>query len=252
LQARAELDFPHAFVLTATQTKKVWQMLEDAVGAVRATASCADHLERTFTSAENLVDYENPRARQILRLEFSARSSDYQREAYLGFGGSFRPITVRVTGCEPLVSRVKDTLADIVAGMRPWYSAIARLDIYRTMALLSLIWTVIYSPIGWISLINDVREGRRPGLTEIARWRVIIISVLIVLAMVGLLMLLWGLCWLQQRFFPVVMFALGQGQARYDVDDKWRWGVLFAFAVSTLGSIVAGLMFLLAGIGGSP
>jgi hypothetical protein len=60
LQARAELDLPHAFVLTPSQARRVWLALEDAVGEVRTTASCADHMERTFTSAEALMDYEPP------------------------------------------------------------------------------------------------------------------------------------------------------------------------------------------------
>jgi hypothetical protein len=251
LQARAELDLQHAFVLTATQVKKVWQTLKDATGEVHATASCADHLERTSTSAEDVMDYENPRARQILRLEFSARSPDFHREVYLQFGRSLHPITLRVTGCEPFVSRVKETLADILDGMRPWYSRLALLDITRALAILMLVLALGYSPVTCSKLISDISEGGPSMFARIPWWGGVLMGIVLVIGVAGYLMLDWGLNWLQTRFFPVATFAIGQGEERYRVAEWVRGGVLVSgvlftiaigLGISTLGSLIANKM----------
>jgi hypothetical protein len=82
---------------------------------------------------------------------------------------------------------------------------------------------------------------------------IVILAIMTILATLAVIyVILWGGSKFQKRFFPVGTFAIGQGQERYRVDELWRWGALIGLGISTVGSIIAGVLLLLAGLGGSP
>jgi hypothetical protein len=240
LQARVERELRHAFVLTADQVRKIWKILQEAMGNVRATASCADDVERPFSSVEKLVAYENPRIRQIVRLEFVAWSQDDHQMVYLLFRTSFVSITLRVHGREADAICLRDNIADILDGTRPWYSNIAGVDSHAIVAALGL----------FVGLVSFLRPAGRTivltGLYEITLLVAILITAVVILSLI----LNWGISRLCRWLTPMATFALGQGEERYHIDEQWRWVVLIGLVISTLGSVIATVLHT--GRGGSP
>ncbi len=63
MTAAGRFEEKHAFVLSARAAARIWRVLEENVGPVKAEAWCADGIQRSFAALEELTDYENPRAR---------------------------------------------------------------------------------------------------------------------------------------------------------------------------------------------
>ena len=229
MQARADLELRHAVVLKADDVKKIWKILDEAVGQVSATAACTDHITRPFANINDLAEYENPRARQIASLEFSARSSDWQQEVYLRLRELPNTITLRVYGPEPFVSHLKDALADVLDGLRPWYSPIARIiPTYLVSYVLLSVGVISYSmPMpSW-----KIHFERPADFIYLAIILLFIAGVFLAVFVKGLDKLdkLW------KRLFPLATFAIGQGQERHRVDEWIRTGVL-------IGPVLIGLV----------
>jgi hypothetical protein len=238
----------HAFVLKAEQVNNIWKALADAVGQVEATASCVDHMNRPFTSAEALIAYPNARARQITRLEFWAQSEDRRQHAYLSLTGTYGMMTFRAQGCEPTVSRLKDQLADILDGMRPWYSSIARLDIATIMSGI-----VLFALLMW-NLTSIGRLRAWATIEDVPFWLVLLSVMLSIGAMALVAVGIWGLYKLHRRFFPMGTFAIGQGEERYRVAEWIRAGILMGPLLVGIGlrSLLSMLWSLAFKIGASP
>jgi len=233
LEARANIELKHAFVLRASEVRKVWSFLSDSIGTVKATVSCVDHLERVFSSVEELANYENSRPRAIRSVSFTARSQNSNASAHLRLrGDSYSSISLDVEGPEPAVSQVRDRLSEVFDGMRPWYSAISRIDFF--FVILGIIFFAFLVLRGM-----HVSDTPEKSLTLLQALWLALIFIGIFLAIGALI---FFLNWLRRRFFPVACFTIGQGEDRYNFDEKVRWAVLVGFVVSLFASLVAAFL----------
>ncbi len=234
MQAKVDLDIKHAFVMRADQINRIWAFLQGAIGPVRATASCADHIERAFTSPNELNAYENARARAIRGLLFTAWIADHDRSAYLNLrGDSFRSVSLKIEGPEIIVSRLRDDLLELFDGMKPWYSRITRLDFfYVVMGVLAFMMIVV------AGMAGGTKSERSLSFVQAVRVAAELVGVL-----AGLAGLVWLLNRLRERFFPVAAFAIGQGLDRFQFDEKIRWVVIVGFVVSVFASLVAAFLY---------
>jgi len=233
MNASASVERRHAFVLSATDTQTLWRLLEEFAGKTEATALCSDDLERTFDTPDELLAYDNPVSREIVKLSLASRSSDYNTRAEVSFFSNDQPsIRLRATGAEDSVTRFKAALIDTLGGMRPWYSPVARLDFIYVVGGIFLVLIMLVQ-----AMTGDGKPT--PGLSAGKAGLVIIIT-LAMLAILGLM--IWVLNLLRRRFFPVATFSLGQGQRRHDFDERIRWVVFVGLLVSIVGSLFAALM----------
>ena len=215
-----------AFVVGPSELKKLTNLLQDSVGEVKITAGCADGISREFETVDRLIEYENPKRKEILnvRLLALAQRSGVDSLAMVDLGRSFKGIDINFTGCEDTVSRLKEKTLDILTGTRPWYNRLSYISFGGVFV--ALLWWF-----GW-----DI-VWRYPS--------VIIETVPSILA--GLIAVVLGIIlWfsgnkLGNYFFPYAVFTIGQGKSRFENKERFQWSV----GIPLLISLAAGLIIWL-------
>ena len=230
-----DFEIKSAFVLRRDAVSRVWRILE-SIGAVSATAHCADNARRKFESLSQLLAFDNARAKEIRSLQFSATSEDLNRRADVAFGGRFTstPISVTLSASEDgEILQTYEELKDTIDGTRSWYSLISRVDIGTGLLVsLGVLWFVVRIAVG---------EPPGPrigvGLGQAVLLTALLLGILGVVGFFG-----WVLLRLHAKYFPRAFFALGQGAERYQVDDKMRWVVIIGSAITVFGSFVVAFL----------
>ena len=230
MNSSAEFSIGHAFVLDPTVSGKIWGLLDARVGNVYAAAACNDDLVRRFESKQQLDEYENPVNRGIYALSYYARSRGSDTSAEVRFNLARNQIKVEISGAESTVLEVRDRLHEIIAGAKPWYWRIAKFDAY--------FWFFLFAFFGGF-VIGVMGSGTK---NEPLSFKFALLGAVVLLLFIGAISLVpWSLNRLRERFFPFAVYAIGQGKIRYDNDEKLRWGVIVAFIISLLSSIVAAI-----------
>lgn len=231
MNVTARHDQNHAFVLRPDDARRLWETLEKRVGAVQAKARCADSIQRTFSSIDELLKYDNSRARSIRRLSFTARSKNMDASAEVELGGYLDSLEASAQGDEEKVIALRNAFGDFFDGIRPWFSPIAKVDFFY----------ILFGVFMLLMLVAQLMAGDAKRPMDFAT---AVKSTVFVVAFLGsLVLLIWGLNRLRSRFFPMGTFALGQGESRFSVDENVRWVVLVGFLVSTVSSLVVAFLW---------
>lgn len=236
MKVTAKVELKHAFVLRSSDAAKIWSVLAEALGPVKASARCADDIEREFDSTDALSSYENPRSRCIRSLSFRARSNGFDASASVHLGGRFSStptIDLDIEGPEPTVLRVRDRLGELFDGMRPWYSVISRIDFFLVVAGMSIFLMTVLS-----GMSGKATDRRALGISEAVSGAAFLSALFGAVAF-----LIWVLNRIRNRVFPAATFAIGQGEGRHQFDEKIRWVVIIGFLVSTFASLVVAFLF---------
>jgi hypothetical protein len=200
-------DFKHAFVVQKSDIERLWKVLQDKRLTVTASIICADNTERDFDNCEELVGYENAKRAAITSLKISGKSSPSgETQAGISFNKEWPsvPISIQLSGEEGVVLPMEKKITDIVDGMRPWYSPVTEVGLFRAtwvscrLFLLMMVATALIMSIKKAAGIPDL------GLENILK----VILVMWFIGLVGLICL--------SRIFPVETFAIGQGLRRHE------------------------------------
>lgn len=236
MNVTARIDLSHAFVLRPADVAKIWSAFSESIGPVKATARCTDNIEREFNSADELTSYENARPRAIRSLTIRARSKDWDTSALLHVGSRLSTtIELNLEGPESRVLLVRDRLGELFAEIRPWYSMVTRIDFFVVVWAVMAFFVLVLTAMG-----SGAKSERTLTFPEAVKAAAILV---VFLGAIGALIA--GINRLRDRFFPVVTFALGRGQDRYEFDEKIRWVVIIGFLVSAFASLV--VAFLITG-----
>ena len=125
MKGRYSKELSHAFVVSPDELKKLVELLQKRIGEVDISVKCADDFSREFNTVKELIAYENPKPKRIRSIRLGARSDDYSKSATIVFRDHFffrSGISIDATGREDVVSRLKEEILDVVAGMCPWYN----------------------------------------------------------------------------------------------------------------------------------
>lgn len=231
MNSKFELQLRDAFVVSEEPLKKIHGLLAERIGTTSITAECADSVAREFEGLGALLKYENPKQKRIVTLRLYARSSDFGKSANIEFTDKwyFGGIRIAIEARDDVVTRLRSDLLDIVAGMRPWYFPLNKVDVFLAAVICYLVT--------WISLLvfAAMRSSDPPPPTSSY------LSAKEQLALLGFLGFFFGTVYLVHRFrsilFPHGSFILGQGKTRFDTLEKWRWGFVIAFVASLVAGI---------------
>ena len=232
-------ELKQAFVVSPADLKKLVELLEKCIGKVNISTDCIDNIQRKFTTIKDLIGYENPKSKRICRIYLSAREG-FEKSATIAFRdpSSFSGgVSLSITAPEDVVLRLKDKILDIVAGTRPWYNPLARLDLATPTGLvfyllLCVVVIILCTFIAFkFGFISDSKEGMELG----DQLRSFIWFTSIIFCIVYLIFFSKLLKWL----FPSTVFTIGQGESRFETLKWIQWSVAIAFAVSlTAGFVV--------------
>ena len=220
MEAHVRTTRKHAFVLRQDDLQKIWKLLENRIGTVDASAECSDDMERVFDTWEELASYDNPPRKKITKLSVESHSDDREKYADVSFSAQeSEGIRIWIRASEQLGSEIKDKISDILDGTKPWYSFLAREN-----SLLFLILTVV---VVFLSRLLETLET-------------LAVKILVTIPL-GIIMGLIARRLVEPWFwlFPVGYFALGQGEHRYEIGEKVRWGIVIAFVVSFAASMAS-------------
>lgn len=240
MKGRYSEELSHAFVVRPDELKKLVELLQKRIGKVDISADCVDKIEREFDTLKELITYENSKSKRIRRIHLSARSDNYSKSATIVFRDSFlMGVSINVNGREDVVSRLKEDILDIVAGMRSWYGVIHRVNFFYVF-LISWLILLIIRILSYISALAlkfkwvPVDEI----LTSLAAlpqgWLAILAILLIVLGIFSNN--------LRDFFFPPIIFAIGQGEARFKRKEQLQWGIVITFFVSLAATLVGSII----------
>jgi hypothetical protein len=237
VDANYSFELPQAFVVGEDELKKLIRLLIDRIGDPEIRADCADDIARTFKTLSELVAFENSPGKEIRRLHIAARSADFAKRATIDLSGwRWRGISLDFHARDDVVSRLRTEVLDIVAGMRPWYSGLHRVNF-----ILLLFCAFLLVDLGMLAAIN-LRWILVGDSTEMNSTRLVHAFGLGELIAFGGSAVLLALGLLLNRFrvtvFPSGVFLIGQGKARFQHLEPCHWGVVIAFVVSFAAGLV--------------
>lgn len=233
LDSHLRFEKDHAFILPETEVKKIWASLEEAFGEVSADVEFTDNIERKANTLEQLLSFENSKNRSVKRIEFNSKDESHDNRITISFEDyTQKPIRVRASGDDDLITRFGDSLQETIDGLKPWYYLICKINFFF------IIGVVIF--IGMMLLNIMVPDKPRDNPVELSK-AIEILS--IIFGSIGVLWLsVWGLNKIKSYCFPIATFSIGQGKERHRIRENIRWGVVVAFIVSFSASAVFGLL----------
>ena len=228
-------ELKQAFIVSPDHLKKLVELLQKRIGKVNIRVGCVDNIEREFNTVKDLIAYENSKSKRICRIHLRARSDDYSKSATIVFRDHLfvrSGISIEATGREDVVSRLKEEILDVVAGMRPWYNFTFHPKVPLIIGLISGMIIGVFSGLGSdgkdISVITNLRDA------------------VPIYLMVGIIYLL--LIFLFHKpygyLFPKVFFTIGQGEAQFKLLEKIRWVVIIGFGVSLTAGLVVSIIMI--------
>ena len=237
--------FQHAFVAGGRELKKLTRLLQDRVGKVNISAECADGFTREFETIEDLIAYENPKQKEICCIRLKTFSEDHSKSAEICMNDTaWNNILVDVTSCndEEVVYRLKEEIHDVIAGMRPWYDLLHRVNLANgTFNVPWLLSTILFAFLFFRARIltwhpeTESNEQTAQSLPWITSVYIVIINLVIIILYVGIVI---GLNRLWNSLFPRAVFAVGQGESRFKHKERIQWVVIISFVVSLAAGLV--------------
>ena len=218
------------FVVDGPELKKLARLLQDRIGKVHISVECVDGISREFNTVRDLIAYENSKSKRIHRIHIRSRSNDYSKSATIVFRDSFRfgaGVSIDVIGREDVVSRLKEEILDVMAGMRPWYNVIARADLFIVLVIgYGILYFIAKIVVGfkWAPLSDS-------SVSQSSRRKA---EAIVLLFFLGV----YGLDQLRGFLFPKLVFTIGQGESRFRLLEKVRWCVIIALLVSIIAGII--------------
>lgn len=226
-------DLQQPFIADEDDLKAIADLLSGRIGNLNVRAECADDVTRTFKNAKELLAYENVKASEIRRIQFAARSDDFEKRAEIDlYGQRWRGIALEIDARDDVQLRLRNDIIKIVGEMRPWYSVLHRIDfamlVFPTFMALVLL-PLIAIAIGWIQVDPDKKAP--PG--SISRSALLFFGSFGAALVIGVL-----LNRLRDRIFPRTAFLIGKGKKRYRHLEQVQWGIVIAFVVSLASGLI--------------
>jgi len=222
-----ETSLYQCFVLTEQVLRKLNRALTEFNENIKFEIKCSDGLSRNLSNLDELLEFENPPNKNIQELVLSSKGHNYDRSVRLRLMNSGYPnIRLTMEGSEEAMTKLNSLVEEQLTGMKPWYFRFAKLD-FRIIGLILLsIATIVLN-------ILAATGSLRGQLTSATDHRSTAISNLIFITIISSPFIVgFALNLLRKRFFPIGVFALGQGLKRHADNEFLRWTIFVGFFVS--------------------
>ena len=181
----------------------------------------------------------NPRSKEIVELRLSARSKDGSKDASIDFSSvKWRPISLEFRADEDSVSKLKTGTLDVIDGARPWYGPIQSVDfVFAGIVAVMFLWLTTF-PITAFSKTQRTKAKASTKVTDKqhAIYQLVVFGVFASVFAIGAI-----LNWARNSWFPLAVFAIGQGSDRFQSLERWHWG----FLIAIVASVIAGVAILI-------
>lgn len=236
MNAQYSIELPHPFVIGDDELKKIARLLADRIGNLEIRIDCTDDVSRTFNSVNELVTYDNPKTREIVRIYLNSRSDDFAKNATIIFSGSrWGGISLDFRARDDVVTRLRTEILDVIAGVRPWYNVVHRID-FLPIALVACLLLYFGLIVGVAFKLVRVEDSQEDDPSQSAVAQLVVFGGIALLIGVGILLNRF-----RDRVFPRAVFLIGQGRARFKHLERFQWGFIIAFVASFAAGLVIAL-----------
>ena len=219
-------------VVSLSDLKKLFKLLEDRIGTVTVSARCSDDMVREFDTWEEIASYDNPPSKKIIGLSIEAHNYNIEESVSIKYHDKSHSdiyssnISIDIRGKEDFCLDMKNRISGIVEQIKPWYSFLSHNN-YKMFI------------VSYIFLYLIIRFLIYDNMVEYINIDNIFIDALIIVSMIFFILIL--LARLRSSFFPSSYFALGHGKERYKIADRVRWGIIISIAASFVAPLLIGL-----------
>ena len=227
MNARYSNTLQYAFVVGDVEFQKLVGLLHDRIGKVEIRANCVDDINREFGTVNDLIAYENPKSKAIRCVYLTTTSDDYSKSAVIALSDSLGyGVLIEISGNEEFVIILRERILDIIAGMRPSYDGMCRVNFsYLFIPILVMMFFQLFVAIELKPELDSTKEkifiGMAPTLVNI---------VLLPLFIFGNK--------LRGSIFPQAVFMIGQGKRQFKIRKRIRGGVIAFFVSLATGLII--------------
>jgi len=215
-----------AFVLTPELLKRLAVILKEASEQLEFTVKFADGTSVAYTHIDEIIEQPNSDRRSIVGvIAGTAENGTPSANVVLKskFASLEEPsIEYTLSGPQRSVVYLSDQLDDWVAATSQWYSRM-----FSPVFMIPVVFGAFLLPF----YIWDHVKSRFTVMKGLPSW----VGLLAIIAM-------WTAEYYIFKVFPRGTFAIGKGAAHHQFLGSLRWGVIVAFVVSVVGSIVANLL----------
>ncbi|MDB5856091.1 MAG: hypothetical protein JWR22_4132 [Herminiimonas sp.] len=221
-----------AFIVNWSDIDGLISSIATTLPIITIAASCSDKLSRTFADIAELRAFRNSERTAITELAVTARTVDHSQRLQFTLS-SDHPNNVRHTfdGEEADALRLDKLCEDFLDSVRPWYAIVAKAN--WTFILMGLLIAFYVGSLIVILLrAKAIRiDWQKDGLSA-EGWVKSFVFGFAPLLLGGLLNAL------RNRYFPLAVFAFGDGEKRNARTEVVRTVIIGGFAVSVVASLL--------------
>lgn len=221
------------FLLASEDIKKLNELLSSHGASCSFEISCKDGLSRTYPTVNELLEFENPPKKQVESLAITARSKDRETGHYASLkftNGSYDTIIIHLDGPEDIISKINNGIEDFFPRLKPWYGRLAVINyIVVAFGLLVIPIVVVYVALA-LGLVQTPEADPTQKSTKEFTQGTLKGSI----AGMTILGIGYSLNRIRDRFFPMGVFAFGQGVARDKLNETIRRSILGSIGTSLL------------------
>lgn len=216
-----------AFVVDECKLKNLTKLLQKQIGVVNFSVDFVHGVSYRFETLGELIDYENPKSKEIRRISVHATSDDYSKSASVFFhnGIGLPAVAISLKVSQDTLLTLLDEIQDVIRGMRPWYNVLSYLPgVYSCGLALLFAFMGLFRSREYISRIIGTFEFEN----ETGEYLILRLIVMLSAA------LLWFPFYKMLVFaFPSKFFVIGQGKERFN-RLKWFHGFIMTFIISSI------------------
>jgi hypothetical protein len=209
-----------AFVVDADSLRQLARILSEVGDSLEYSLKFCDGRTVQFHDVEDIISQPNPKGRSIVSLTAGA-SGHGKQSAFVVLRDNPSPsVEYTINGSQKNVIYFGEKLDEWTAGIREWHSFFQ-----SGGAGIVLFFVLMFAP---VFLWNAASPYLFSESVRAGKW-----------AKPVSLVALWVSEYLILRLFPRATFAIGQGMKRHQFFTYLRNGVLGAFVLSVLSSVLA-------------
>ncbi|RYZ89565.1 MAG: hypothetical protein EOP06_09165 [Proteobacteria bacterium] len=222
-----------ALIIDAETLKRLAAEMSTLERPLEIEAKCRDDTTRKFDSLEELLGYRNPVKRGISELSLTRRSTDFESSIHLILrGDGYTTSQVIITGEEDFVIKKSDAIELDIRGAKAWYSCLHRIDPILVICLLPIILLTVVGFMQWFGLFPETKGSTSTNGSDLQPkgW-----ALMAVMALSGFVA-----AKLRSKVFPLMIFRIGQEEARYAFWDRIRFMLVGSFIIGPAAAIFWG------------
>lgn len=219
------------FLLKWDDVERFLELISAQLPVIGISASCADRLDRAFSSVAELKSFNNSKRAAITELKIVARSNDLTQRFSISFANEGKNnIRISLDSEEDVGVTISNIYQDFLESVKPWYGFLAKVDWYYLVLFLFFCIQFIALGVALYQHFPNSFEWPKEGPPVAVSVKALFMGFIPILIGVGANKF-------KMKFFPMGVFAFGDGLNRFTRDETYRTVIILGFLISCVSTI---------------